>query len=250
MTASDFSLHDALSLKKSDTIFEVLGKMQYLESTILQTREYSNILPFHHTYFLITMSVVDHTYRADDFTGEKAIQKLDVIFAKKYLDALSAFINNGELKSPWKQFFTLVSETDPDPFAVLLAGINAHINGDLAMSLVDADYLHYEKDFKYVNSILLDEIPKVMSFLVKNQQSILAAGAYMLPSLTKYEFEKIIVRWRNEAWINAGQLQSKKINIEQIHDRAEEIGKQICNIVRITKLPGFLSDLERLSSLV
>lgn len=91
---------------------------------------------FNRLYRRVTEEVLDQIegtgYEDDEFLG-----RLDVIFANLYFDAVAADARGGTPARPWQPLFEgRASGAAPIQFA--LVGMNAHINHDLSVAVVDA----------------------------------------------------------------------------------------------------------------
>jgi hypothetical protein len=118
---------------------------------------------FNHLYLQVTLAVqqavTSRTYAEPAF-----IEQLDVVFANLYFDAYAAGQSDWrQVPSAWRPLFECRASTDTLPIQFALAGMNAHINRDLPLSIVST-YLRvggaptnrdarYE-DFTRVNDLL------------------------------------------------------------------------------------------------
>ena len=99
------------------------------------------------------------------FDNNKRMEKLDVIFANRYIDAYYAWKNNHSLTLSWQKTFLL--ETDKKKLLLqhLLMGMNAHINLDLgiaAAKISTKENIHLLKnDFNKINDILSSLVEEV-----------------------------------------------------------------------------------------
>jgi len=82
-------------------------------------------------YRRVTIAVRD---QIDSFEDPARLQRLDVIFATRYLDALAAWQAKGPLSSCWQVAFTATQSSQPIILQHLLLGMNAHINLDLGVA--------------------------------------------------------------------------------------------------------------------
>src|SRR5947207_2335420 len=72
-----------------------------------------------------------------DFEDGARMERLDVIFASRYIDAWHAFNNKTPLSQSWNIAFQQVSKWPTLVLQHLLLGINAHINLDLGIAAVE-----------------------------------------------------------------------------------------------------------------
>jgi len=251
----DHILEEVLTISNDDSIFDVVGKMEIFEDIALKNSNTKllRILSFHHTYLLITKAVADKTYATNAFKNEQLTQKLDIAFAKKYFHALKAYVLKNEYITPWKSFYKLIDSDNYEPFTSLVAGINAHINGDLGQTLVDVNYFKYSDDFLLVNNILLEALPPVFQYLAYERRDIFGMATLILHELAEREFEKVIVKWRDQAWKNALLIHENKDFIKKVHEKTELIGDEINSLIHFKNgiiLPRFLAAFEKLACVV
>lgn len=92
------------------------------------------------------------------FDDNERMEKLDIIFAKRYLDAYFDYHENKPVTNSWKRTFEISKHFWPIVLQHLLLGMNAHINLDLGIAAAEVskgkniDDLH--DDFNKINEIL------------------------------------------------------------------------------------------------
>lgn len=108
---------------------------------------------------------------AGRFENGERLARLDVAFARRYLDAQDAYRTGGAMTRSWRVAFGAV--TNPLPLVVqqLLAGINAHINLDLAIASVavspGAELDGLRTDFNQINALLAEQVGTVEAELAE-----------------------------------------------------------------------------------
>jgi hypothetical protein len=103
------------------------------------------------------------------------LTQLDVVFAGFYFAAIVSFLNGSpETPSSWDALFEARSSPNIDRIQFALAGMNAHINHDLALALLKTDSemnlqpdlrSPQHDDYQRVNGILAQVLPQVLNFL-------------------------------------------------------------------------------------
>lgn len=100
------------------------------------------------------------------------MERLDKIFANRYLEALHQFENNRDLSESWRYAFNSTTKWRLLILQQLLLGMNAHINLDLGIAAVQAsagnDLQDLRNDFFKINEILsslTDDIQKKINTL-------------------------------------------------------------------------------------
>src|SRR5271169_6685191 len=94
------------------------------------------------------------------FSNGPLMEKLDVVFASRYLDALAAFQSGGTPTRSWILAFRGCDDADLLILQQLLSGMNAHINLDLGIAAAQVspgDQLRQLKpDFDEINVVLAE----------------------------------------------------------------------------------------------
>ncbi len=102
------------------------------------------------------------------------LTRLDVVFAGFYFAAIKDWIANAGVPSSWQALCEARFTVDIDRIQFALAGMNAHINHDLALALLQTDAelnlvpsmtSPEHADFELVNGLLEAEIPQALTFL-------------------------------------------------------------------------------------
>jgi hypothetical protein len=103
------------------------------------------------------------------------LTRLDVVFAGFYFAAIANFLKDApETPSSWDALFEARESPNIDRIQFALAGMNAHINHDLALALIRTDtemnlqpslQSPEHDDYQRVNGILADVLPKALTFL-------------------------------------------------------------------------------------
>ena len=99
------------------------------------------------------------------FEDGPRMERLDVVFASRYLDALATFESGGKPTEAWQVAFEAAGRWRPLILQQLLVGINAHINLDLgiaAAEIAPGDELQkLRTDFDRINEILFSLVEEV-----------------------------------------------------------------------------------------
>lgn len=126
------------------------------------------IADFNNLYLTITRRILERD-RSGDFRDPHFLNRLDVEFAIRYLDALRSFGVGGATAAPaaWRVLLGRYNDASLRSLPCAVAGVNAHINFDLAFALVatwrklghaaHAGPQHH--DYLLVNEVFADEIP-------------------------------------------------------------------------------------------
>jgi len=150
-----------LHLQPADTIQDVIKTMQAID---LAVPDSDGLKWFNYLYLAVTQSVQAHA-DANTFEDPAWINRLDIVFANLYFGAVTLTEQMGPHAAAraWRPFFESRTKTGIARIQFALAGMNAHINRDLVVALLDLDALDGSapgsssarfRDFTKVNQLL------------------------------------------------------------------------------------------------
>jgi hypothetical protein len=162
-----------------------------------------------------------NTLRALDegqFHDPQWVSRLLHLFADYYFLALDAY-EQKDARTPtvWRMAFDAAAERQTQVLQDLLLGINAHINYDLVLTLVDMlepewaaltseqRRQRYE-DHCHVNSIIAATVDSVQDQVVTPDSQWLGVVDWVLGPLDEQVAARLIRRWREEVWQQAMQM--------------------------------------------
>jgi hypothetical protein len=210
------------------SINEVILRLNAVVDHAIETKDPIGI--FAALYAVVTEKVkegIDRNYFQD---GER-MERLDVIFANRYLNALYCFRNNQNCGHAWKVAF-VIAQRFPTHLILqeLLVGMNAHINLDLAIAAAQAspgDKLDALKDdFYAINRILADLVDDIKNDLSHLSPRIAWVLKWMVGEDAILNFSIRIAR--DEAWRFARKLNT--LQEGQWHDITEERDKEMASL--------------------
>lgn len=166
-------------------------------------------------YRLMTVRLSEGV-REGRFEDGAWVARLRDRFAEYYFDALDAYDGAAPCPATWRAALDACARPGCHPLEALLLGINAHINGDLALALVDVlddwDVLEprqragRRRDHDRVNAVIRATTDEV-------QRDVLArwsAGSVrldgLLGRLDEWVFGEVVERWRTRVWLDAMAL--------------------------------------------
>jgi hypothetical protein len=123
----------ALLQTPPSTIPDVLGTMQTIDTI---TADGDGLKWFNWLYLQVTQAV-ESRVSAGGFDDPAFLAELDVQFAQLYFSALKSSLSNQPLPECWQVLFMCRDNTRLARIQCAFAGVNAHINHDLAFA-VDA----------------------------------------------------------------------------------------------------------------
>jgi hypothetical protein len=169
--AIDNQLASITSGPPPTTIAEVLGMMEKIDK-LLPTGD--GLKWFNLLYIMVTQKV-DSSPPQGGWEDSAWLTRLDVVFAQFYFSAISNWLNSpARVASSWQALFEARYRPGIERIQFALAGMNAHINHDLALALLQTDTelnlipgktSPEHDDFEHVNGILEAVLPQALEFL-------------------------------------------------------------------------------------
>jgi hypothetical protein len=141
------------------------------------------------------------------------MEKLDVVFASRYLSAFYSWLGSKPTSQSWKVAFDAYADNSALVMQHLLLGMNAHINFDLAIAtgLVMKGQLldGIHNDFNTINGILGSMVDNVEDCLTKVNPLL------RLLDLHVFKYDEMLVNFsietaRDGAWSFAEELSNKQ----------------------------------------
>lgn len=103
------------------------------------------------------------------FDDNARMERLDVVFANRYIDAYERYRRGERITSSWQVAFDAANDTGLSVFRHLILGMNAHINLDLGIACAavsTADNIQgFRADFNRINDVLGSLLPVVKAQL-------------------------------------------------------------------------------------
>jgi len=168
---TDQKLLQIVRAQPPTTIAEVIAVMQNIERLLPNN---DGLKWFNHLYLMVTQEVNTHP-PAGGFKNQTWLTRLDVVFAGLYFSAVGDFLSGApNFPSSWKALFEARFRPKVDRIQFALAGMNAHINHDLALALLEADKAlgvtpgltsPEHDDFERVNGLLEAVLPASLKVL-------------------------------------------------------------------------------------
>jgi hypothetical protein len=117
----------------ASSIDEVIERMHRIDAALPAD---DGVAYFNRLYLKVTETVRDRT-RGSSFEDPRYLERLDVVFANRYFAAYDADAERRGCPDAWAPLFDKRTRPHTDPIQFALAGMNAHINNDLPIAVVD-----------------------------------------------------------------------------------------------------------------
>ncbi|MFB6203905.1 MAG: DUF5995 family protein [Candidatus Nanohaloarchaea archaeon] len=233
---------EKIEIGEPSTIEDVIEGMEALQQFLGERERYRSLLPFLKAYYRVTSSVQERK-RQGFFDHPGEMDRLDVVFARRYFEPVKEYLDGEDPGRPWSPYFDYCRRNDSMASLEMMLGINVHINADLAPALEEAGFRH-RKDYDRINEVLESEIVSLLRYLVLNRPDRLNLAAVLMPMVVDREFRNVIVRWRDRTWENR-----EAMDLEELQRQTCEVSRELVEIghdLNPLNLPHRLKELERL----
>ena len=169
--SADQQLLQIVSGTAPSTIADVIAVMQKIDQLLPSN---DGLKWFNRLYLMVTQQV-DIQSPAGGWRDPQWLTRLDVDFAGFYFAAIAGFLNqSGNTPSSWNALFESRFKAGVDRIQFALAGMNAHINHDLALALLQTDdelqlmpglNSPEHDDYEAVNGLLKTVLPEALRVL-------------------------------------------------------------------------------------
>ncbi|MEU3353453.1 DUF5995 family protein [Streptomyces sp. NPDC037389] len=195
------------------TVDAVIQRMKQIDAT-LDARD--GVACFNRMYLEVT-ELVAQNITEGFFQDAAFIERMDVIFAGLYFRSVDAAIAKRPVNPAWKPLFEARDDEMLWPIQFALAGMNAHINHDLALSVIATCK---ERGTTPETPPVHADYLRVNALLAKAEAEVRASFEPKLVHLATQEAETLkhivgsfgIDRARDAAWINAQLLWPNRNN--------------------------------------
>jgi Family of unknown function (DUF5995) len=191
------------------TIADVIARMQAIDALLPAN---DGLKWFNRLYLMVTQQV-DLNPPGGAWQDPAWLTRLDVVFAGLYFNAVAGYLSGSSaVPSSWSALFEARYRTGVDRIQFALAGMNAHINHDLALALLATDAelkvipaldSAEHADYQSVNDLLAKVMPGALTMLATDTLGVLAQDTGKIGRLLAFWD---ICRARDLAWDFASHL--------------------------------------------
>lgn len=223
--------------RRDDTIDGVIARLQ---DVVQQAQSAGSRLGYFAVLYLRVTERVKAGIGSGRFDDGARMERLDVLFANRYLEALEQFQTGGTPRQSWQVAFDAAGSWRLLILQHLLLGINAHINLDLGLAAAKTapgDALpSLKRDFNEINTILAELLDDVQERIGR-----LSPWLGLLDRVSGRTDEVIInfslQRAREEAWKVAETM--ARLPAEQNEAEIGRLDERIARLGRSIKNPGW-----------
>lgn len=191
------------------TINQVIDSLQTIITESIATN--SRMGYFAALYYKVTASVRDGIAKGQFENGPR-MEKFDVVFANRYLDAYAAWKIKQPLSTSWRIAFEMAESSSTLVLQHLLLGMNAHINLDLGIAAVEVsgggNMDDVQKDFDSINTIISALTYEVINEITRVSPLLSLLGLHSSNYSILIQFS--ISNARDGAWCFAEDLLKKQ----------------------------------------
>jgi Family of unknown function (DUF5995) len=208
LPAADQPLYDIVKRPALETISDVIARMKAIDGLLAVN---DGLKWFNRLYLMVTEQV-DLNPPGGGWKNPVWLTRLDVIFAGLYFNAVADFLEKDAVPSAWTALFESRYREGIDRIQFALAGMNAHINHDLALALLATDDAMNIvpaldgpefADYQSVNTLLNSVMPSALNMLATDTLGVLAQDTGKVGRLLAFWN---ICSARDLAWDFAEQL--------------------------------------------
>ncbi len=216
----------------SKTIDEVIKRLEEIVDDTAKRKDPMGIFAL--VYLGVTKSVKADIQR-NVFQDGPRMERLDVIFANRYILAHDAYRASQPCTQAWLSTFNAAKRFDLLVLQHLLMGMNAHINLDLGIAASEAvspaELPRLEADFNKINELLVARIDEMQDRLSK-----ISPLLFLLDWFGKRNDERFaefsLVKARNNAWRAVNRLaifspEDKELEINELDGYVALLNKVI-----------------------
>jgi uncharacterized protein with von Willebrand factor type A (vWA) domain len=160
--------------------------------------------------YLATTEAVRDRLRAGFFADPDTVDRLDVVFAERFFAAADAAAADGPVPRVWEPLFAARADRRVLDVQFVLAGMNSHINHDLAVAVVEVceqlgrapDTAPFPADYFRVTDVLVEIEAQVRRRLLERAAALDGPLQPLLHLVDSWS----LARAREAAWIKAQVL--------------------------------------------
>lgn len=222
------------------TIGEVITSLTEIIDDCKQ--ENSRLGYFPAMYRKVTLRI-DDGIRQGRFEDGRRMERLDVVFANRYIEAFHAYRQGKPTTRSWAFTFDMTQRSFPLVIQHLLLGMNAHINLDLGIAAAEVcrgqDLKSLKNDFFAVNAVLSSLLDEVQQSV--NESSPLFRILDRLGWRADEALGNFSIRHaRRSAWRKA--LELHQLPEGQLTTRIDAYDREVATLARLLCPPLELGD--------
>ncbi len=210
---------------KAQSIDEVIS---HLNEIIVKETLNNSAMAFFPVLYLKVTERIKNGILNQEFEDNQRMEKLDVNFANRYIEAYNLEAKKESPTQSWKNAFEASNRSGLIIMQHLLLGINAHINLDLGIAVAQTiregdDLSNIQNDFNKINEVLASMVNDVQTRIEK-----VSPLFYLLEKIGNGKEDKVVTFSinvaRDGAWLFANQYHQSANKAQEIIERDKIIG--------------------------
>jgi len=189
-------------------------------------------------YKRMTIAVFENI-QAGNFEDGARMERLDIVFAQRYLQAFNTYFANANCTVSWKQAFDACKDDSLIVLQHLLLGINTHINLDLAIAAAEVapgeSIYAMHNDFNRINLLigsLMGVIQECLSQIWLPMRVLTKISNGKQDAVLNFSIDKA----RDASWASAILL--AHMNVEQRTAYIQHLDWTVSELANKIKSPG------------
>ena len=178
------------------------------------------------------------------FDDNPRMEKLDVVFANRYLEAYALYKGGEEPTESWRCAFAMTTRYWPIVLQHLLIGMNAHINLDLGIAAAQisttGNIENLEGDFNKINEVLGSLVDEVERDLAEIWPALIVI-LKLFRNVDNFLINFSMKIARDGAWKFANEIVGQTDQL--LEDSVAVRDEKIANLSGIISLPGWIERL-------
>ena len=206
---SDQPLYAIVSNAPPASINDVIAKMEQIDSLLADD---DGLKWFNRLYLTVTKEV-DLSPPAGGWKDADWLLRLDVVFAGFYFRAIAGSLDGStDTASSWNALMEVRFKTGIDRIQFALAGMNAHINHDLALALLATDSeAHLMPGYDSAQHVDYQAVNDLLNRVMPSALQMLASGILGMAAQDTGKIGRVLAFWnicraRDLAWNFADHL--------------------------------------------
>lgn len=237
-----------------DSLTDVITKLALLEQAFRETHDRRAVFA---TAYVVSQEALQHGLASQVFRDSQWIERHAVAFANLYRTSLLCYergIADSHIAPAWRTAFDAAAQAQHPVIVDLLLGINAHVNHDLPLSLLDMP-IDPERETRQADFFAVNDCLHSATLAVRNRVAQLYA-----PGLKFFHWFGLIQRAmvdrgfetsRSRAWSAGVELVESKAAggradlVERIASAADALARLILSRAASSRLLRILKAIER-----
>lgn len=226
-----------------EDVIERLAEIQSYAEAHEARGQHDGVACFTYLYHQITTRVLEGI-QSGRFVDGEFVTQLDVVFANRYLDALRASVlSPGDVPDAWAALFERRANPHITRLQFAAAGVNAHVNFDLAVAVADTCTQlgsspavgEKHQSYQEINTIFAEEMQSLRQHFESTWERLIDQIA--LGRVANRIDDWIVVATRDVAWEAAERLWTIRQNGEDEKDFTTTIDRLAGEAGRAVLIP-------------